>query len=283
MAERGVVERDGFALEWVREGEGTPMIVVGAHRYYRRAFPAELRRHFDVVFCDTRQWAAGPAGFDVSTITMATLVEDLEAVRAATGLEHPIVAGHSMHTRIAFAYALHHPDRVRGVLAVAAEPPGGVERDAVVEFFLADASPERVDTYVRRQEGVHATVTTAREYIENYLAQAPGAWCDLNYDGAWLWEGVEPNIAAQDHINAAPEGFGGERALPESTPIFVANGRYDYGIPYRLWEERKDAVPNLTYRLYERGGHTPQLEQAEEFTADVVAWATTLAAPAPGD
>lgn len=49
MPDQGVVERDGFKLEWVREGAGLPMLVVGAQRYYRRVFPPSLRRHIEMV------------------------------------------------------------------------------------------------------------------------------------------------------------------------------------------------------------------------------------------
>ena len=32
----GVVDCDGFRLEWLREGRGIPMLVLGASRFYPR-------------------------------------------------------------------------------------------------------------------------------------------------------------------------------------------------------------------------------------------------------
>ena len=62
MANRGTVERDGFELEWVREGSGIPLMVLGACRFYPRYFPQSLRDHFEIVFCDLRQWVPTPGG-----------------------------------------------------------------------------------------------------------------------------------------------------------------------------------------------------------------------------
>lgn len=56
MGDRGTVVRDGFRLDWIREGVGIPMMVLGALRFYRRYFPSSLRQHFEIVFCDLRQW-----------------------------------------------------------------------------------------------------------------------------------------------------------------------------------------------------------------------------------
>jgi proline iminopeptidase len=236
-----------------------------------------LRDHFDIVFCDSRQWAATPAGYDVATLTRSTFADDAEKVRAATGLERPVVVGHSMHAAMALQYAHEHPDQARGVVAVAAHPPGGVPLDAVVEFFLADASPERQAAYARRREAgpVHETVTTSREYIDNYLSQSPAGWYDMDYDGAWLWDGVEVNVDVMRQIEQTIESLFDPGAWPLGTPVFVAIGRYDYGIPFHRWSEAQQS-PSAHLRVYERSGHTPQLEQPNEFTAEVAAWAKHL-------
>jgi pimeloyl-ACP methyl ester carboxylesterase len=59
-------------------------------------------------------------------------------------------------------------------------------------------------------------------------------------------------------------------------PVFLALGRYDYGIPYPAWDEHKPQLHNLHYKLYDESGHTPPYEQPEEFSADVLAWARGL-------
>src|SRR5215469_4150272 len=101
MADRGAVERDGFTLEWVREGRGFPMMVLGARHFYPRYFPQPLREHFEIIFCDLRHFVKTPDGFDISTITRDTFSPDVEAVRRATGLDRPLVVGQSVHGAMA--------------------------------------------------------------------------------------------------------------------------------------------------------------------------------------
>ena len=110
----GIVDCDGFRLAWVREGRGIPMLVLGASRFYPRYFPAAMRDHFDIVFCDLRPWAPTPDGFEITTITRDTFSDDIERIRVATGLDRPIVVGHSQHGLMALAYARRYPEQVRG-------------------------------------------------------------------------------------------------------------------------------------------------------------------------
>jgi proline iminopeptidase len=282
VADSGTAERDGFKLEWVREGSGIPMVVVGSQQYYRRAFPAALRDNFEIVFCDSRQWAETPRGFDITTITRSTIADDVEAIRQVTGLDRPIVAGHSQHGAMAFVYAHHYPDRVRGVLAVAAMPPAGSEEglEPARAFIGRDASGERLAAHRRDQQAgpVHQVVESSQELIDNYLSDRALNWYDFNFDGAWLWEGVEVNVPVMAHITGAPEALGGYQAGPLTAPVFLVLGRYDYGVPFYFWERPKKDVANLRYKLYDRSGHTPPLEQPDEFVADVMEWVKGLEA-----
>ncbi len=69
------------------------MLVLGASKFYSRYFPQAMRDHFDMVFCDLRQWVSTPDGFDIATITRDIFSDDIERVRVATGLDRPIVVG----------------------------------------------------------------------------------------------------------------------------------------------------------------------------------------------
>lgn len=276
MADSGVVNRDGFGLAWVREGTGTPMLVVGAQRYYRRAFPAQMRDHFEMVFCDLRQWVPTPSGFDLSTLTLRTWNDDIEAIRMAAGLEQPIVAGHSHHGSLALAYAHDYPTNVRGVVPIGASPPfvdlQGQELSP--EFFERDADPARKSAHQRNTttRPMHEAVTTASEFVDNYVANGAMTYYDPTFDGRSLWEGVDINLAV---VNALyqPNGLAGWQLEPNDLPTFLALGRYDYGVPYYAWDEPKKRLLNLRYKLYGSSAHTPPLEQPEDFTADIVDWA----------
>ncbi len=279
MADSGVVDRDGFELSWIREGEGMPLLVLGSARFYPRYFPAALREHFEIVFCDLRQWAPTPPGFDVSSITRDTYTADVDAILTASGLQRPIVAGQSQHGTMALEYAQRHPERLRGVAVVVPVPPpgSGDGLEPAEVFFERDATPERRAAHARNHARFNPPEPpqTSRDFVETFQRNDAQRWYDPSFDGSSLWDGVEPNIEVMGGV-FAERGLGGFTLEQSDLPTFLALGRYDYRFPYYLWDEPRKQFTNLEYRLYERSGHNPPYEQPDEFTADLAAWANDL-------
>jgi proline iminopeptidase len=275
----GTVDRDGFMLEWVREGHGLPMIVLGASHLYARYFPQSLREHFEIVFCDLRQWVPTPDGFDITAITRDTFSDDVEAVRQAVGFDRPVVTGQSHHGAIALEYARRYPDSVRGVVAVAAVPPAGSGEglESAEDFFQRDAAPERLAAHAQNKavRRVPTTVETSQDFIDQYVSDDAMGWYDFTFDCSALWAGVDVNLPVMGQL-FEPEGLGGYQVEALDVPVLLALGRYDYGIPFYLWEQPKKRMSKLRYRLYEKSGHHPPYEQPDEFTADLVEWARSL-------
>jgi proline iminopeptidase len=277
VADTGTVDRDGFQLEWVREGHGFPMMVLGARHFYPRYFPQSLREHFEMVFCDLRQWVPTPDGFDVSTITLDTFSEDVDAVRQAVGFERPIVAGQSQHGAIAMEYARHSPERVRGVAAIAPNAPTS-DRDGLEspeDFFRRDADADRLAAHERNQAQAPSSVETSQDFVDSYLADTALFWYDYTADTSSLWEGTEVNLEVLDRL-FKPDTLGGFQIDALDVPVFLALGRYDYAFPFYLWDEPKKSFSNLRYKLYDKSAHQPPYEQPDEFTADVLDWANGL-------
>ncbi len=55
-------------------------------------------------------------------------------------------------------------------------------------------------------------------------------------------------------------------------PIFIAQGRHDYTVPYVLWDGVVDALPNATLRLFEKSGHQPFFEEPAVFADALSKW-----------
>jgi proline iminopeptidase len=56
-------------------------------------------------------------------------------------------------------------------------------------------------------------------------------------------------------------------------PVFLALGRYDYLVaPYATWDPYRSRFKDLTVRVFERSGHTPQLEESALFDAELLQW-----------
>jgi proline iminopeptidase len=250
------------------------MLVVGSAQWYRRALPMSLRQGFDITFCDLRLWAESPTGFDPTTITRDTFSDDIEAIRDALGLVRPVILGHSIHGTIAIEYARRYPGVLRGVAAIGAHPIGYDELwPAVAEYFPRDAGPERLAAH-RRNLATYRVPTkleTPQDFIDQYVANAAIYWFDPTFDSSSLWDGVAPNLGLFAHLIGTL--YLHYEVEPISVPLFIGQGRYDYDVPTYLWEEARRRLPAHEFRLYDKSGHTPPLDQPDEFAADLLTWA----------
>jgi proline iminopeptidase len=52
----------------------------------------------------------------------------------------------------------------------------------------------------------------------------------------------------------------------------VTMGVNDFAVPPTMWGAVLGHLENVAFQLFERSGHTPQLEQAEEFDGLMLAW-----------
>jgi proline iminopeptidase len=63
--------------------------------------------------------------------------------------------------------------------------------------------------------------------------------------------------------------FKDRREAPVPTLVFL--GKQDFAIPPELWEKDKD-VSNLNIKVLNYSGHTPQLEESENFDRELLKW-----------
>lgn len=67
------------------------------------------------------------------------------------------------------------------------------------------------------------------------------------------------------------------------TPVFVALGRLDFAVPFTLWDDFRGPFANLTVHIFERSGHTPQLEEPTDFDERALAWLSAVKPKAPSN
>jgi proline iminopeptidase len=280
----GTVEVEGARLGYRIDGAGQPCLVVGSSIYYPRVFSQALSEQLQMVFVDLRHFGASDPSFSPDRISSDTYPEDIERVRESLGLGDVVVIGHSIHGTIALEYARRYPDHVLGVVAIASPPHRSDEAPSPAErFWEAEGSTERKDIYARQQAEltpeVAAALSPGELYVRNYVASGAKIWFDPTYDGTWLWEGTVLDAPVFARV-------AGELMTPYdlaqgpgeiTVPVLVALGRYDYWIPYTLWEEHRHKLPRHTYAVFERSGHTPPLEEPERFNETLLAWIRDLA------
>lgn len=275
---QGTIVVDGFQLKYSIEGTGIPTLVIGSAIYYPRTFSHNLRNHLQMIFIDHRGFAPSSQPIDATPYTLDTIVEDIEIIRKQLNIESMIVIGHSGHAYMAQAYAKKYPHHVSHLILIGAGPNQSLESHAAAEQYLQDSvCPERKAFLEQAlQDLPHAlAVDPDRRFITFCLKLGARSWYNYTFDATPLWQDVSVNMSIIDH-------FWGQifrdiditqRIDRLSMPVLLMLGRYDYLVaPYHTWNTIRTKFIDLTMRVFEQSGHTPQYEQPELFDGQLLQW-----------
>jgi len=279
MAEEntGSCVSDGFTLRHVAQGTGPTALVIGSSIYYPRTFSQSLRSHLRMVFLDHKGFGVAPASFGLECFALPELVKDVERIRREAGGGRVIVVGHSGHGYMALEYAKAYPELVSHVVLIAMSPDASPASFQAADRYLEESvCPERKAALERSMRKLPGDLEAdpKRRFIHYGLRSGPRIWHDHAYDAGPLWEGVTVVPEMFDHVWGRLFGSidiaeGLDRL---EAPVFLALGRHDYWNPPHLWEPLRKAFRSLRIRVFEQSGHTPQLEEAEAFDAELLAW-----------
>lgn len=276
----GTISAGPFQLPYTIEGTGQTAIVIGSCQYYQRAFSQNLRRHLRLVFMDHRGFAPSPGPVAASEFELERLVDDVEALRQQLGLGPVVVIGHSGHAYMALEYGKKYPQNTSHVVMIGIAPDLSQTGAALAEKnyqALADAdrlAAERENKLTVPDEEL-AKLPPDQAFVRGYIRNAARVWYDPRFDCTSLWQDVTINmdmfgyvwgkVFAEIDITKGLEQF--------DRPVFLALGRYDFIVaPPSSWDSVKSRLKNLTIQVFERSGHTPQLEEPELFDEQLLSW-----------
>jgi pimeloyl-ACP methyl ester carboxylesterase len=272
MGMLGQINRDGFNLRYQVEGKGLPTLVIGSAIYYPRSFSPNLRSHLQMAFIDWRGFAEGSA----AEITLDILLDDIEAMRERLNLKQVICIGHSAHALLALEYAKKYPAQVAKVVMIGISPNLSSAHARLAEQNWAESVwPERKRAFEERllalPDEALAKLPPPERFVQWYIRRDPQAWYDYRFNSSFLWEGVVPNMPLFDYLygdalrSIEPGRF--------QKPVFLALGRYDFIVaPPSSWDPFRGVFTDLTVRIFERSGHSPQYEEAPLFDQELLAW-----------
>jgi proline iminopeptidase len=276
----GSVRSGHFNLEYRIEGEGVPAIVIGFPKYYSRIFSSNLRSHLRMVFVDHRGTALPPEAMPMSEYSLEQISDDIELVRKELGLGSIIVIGHSGHSLMALEYAKKYPESVSHVVMIGIAPDlSDTSSDEAEAYWETMATTERKAALDRNWEGVPEKqpkeTYPGESFVRTYVRNGPMAWYDYNFDSTPLWRDVDVNMEMFNHVwgtlLAEIDITQGLELLDR--PVFLAVGKYDFLVaPPSSWNRIQANFRDLTMRVYDESGHSPQYEQAERFDSELLNW-----------
>jgi len=120
-----------------------------------------------------------------------------------------------------------------------------------------------------------AILPPAQRFVEWYVRRDPQAWYDFSFNSSSLWKGVLPNMPMFDYLyGVVLRDLDITRGLETfDTPVLLALGRFDFIVaPPRSWDSVRPKFQNLTVRVFEHSGHSPQYEEPANFNEELVRW-----------
>lgn len=145
--------RDGTRIAFATSGHGTPVVKVGnwlTHLEFELTSPVwghlveTLSREHSVLRYDQR--GTGLSDWDVDDISFEAMVDDLETVVDAAGMDRFALLGISQGCPVGIAYAVRHPERVSHLVLHGGYARGRRHRqDGTAALELADTMAKLVE------------------------------------------------------------------------------------------------------------------------------------------
>ena len=252
--------REGAELFYERSGEGEPALLFVPGWCCDTAFFQPQIDHFSsshaVVATDPR--GCGRSGRSENGYDIPSLAADVAAVARESGLERPVVVGHSLGGMIGIEVAARNPSAVSAVVAV---DPGPIDPLPEARELFRDLA-ERLEG----DDGEGAR----RAYVEEVGSRTPDA--ELR---RWI---VESMCSAPIEVAAAMirgvNGWDGVAALEEcDVPLLVLRSApIGSNAPERLLARKPDVQIGVTVGA----GHFHQLEVPEQVNAMIERFLTSL-------
>jgi proline iminopeptidase len=276
----GYIEVDGSKLQYSVRGEGRPCLVIGSSVYYPRTFSTSLYRHLKFYFVDMKWFAKDYAPEKLDSVNIRSIVDDVEEIRRKLRLDVPLIMGHSIHGTIASEYVKRYPGKVAGLIIIGSPCEwGNAVYNAKSKALWEKASAERKKLQEENWGNAKEIdrLTGKEEAAKTYNTMSPQYWYNPRYDANWLWDGMTVHSELTAHLFTKVflnyNMF--NPAVKINIPVFVALGKFDYVIPYTLWQTSYESVPDFRMTYFKKSGHTPQLEEADHFNQVLLNWLKT--------
>lgn len=201
----------GALQNWYAWRDVLPGLAAAGHR----AVAADLRGH--------GASDATPRGYD-----LPGLADDVDALVRSLGAERAVVVGHDLGGWVGWTLAARNPDRLLGLVAVAAPPPApGVLRGRALRSLLAAQVPSLPEHALLHRGGVRAHLDGARATpaprsdVEYYVASVRVPSVAHTSLEPWRWLG---------RASLRPDGlrwWRSVRSWPAGVPVLQLDGERD--------------------------------------------------------
>ncbi len=251
-----------------REGKGEPLVLLhggpGATHHYFHPHFSKFKDNAQMIYYDQR--GCGLSDYDKNgNYSLDQAVDDLEKLRKKLGYEKWSVLGHSFGGLLAQAYALKYPDKVKGLVLVAAKPGIHGLKPSRENEFISKEEKKRMDE-IRDNKKL-----SIQEML--YNVNLNGDWKRQNYYKPTKQKMAQIATIEWDHDekfrdkvaveadNLDLEGFFQECPVP----TLIMEGEHDLTWNTDKSIKMQENHPNARFIKFDKSAHNPFSEEPKIF------------------
>ena len=273
------VEVRGTHLFVKRMGAGEPIVVVHGgpvlEHGYLMSHLLPLAASHELVFYDQRLCGRSAPDVDPESVTLASFVDDIEALREALGLGRIHLMAHSFGGLLAMEYATRYPQHLRSLILLDSMPPSSAMRqreDAVLAEQIRDDIREQMNAVRESEAFARREVSAIAELLRLSFASqfhdpAQLDRLELTVPADYLhrsrqFAAMGPDLTEFD----LTEGL---RAVAAPTLVLYGEDEPAIAVGETGWI---DAMPSAELATIPAAGHFPFIEQPAAFLKRVRAF-----------
>lgn len=263
---------NGTRLFVRRVGTGEPLLVVHGGPVLDHGYLVQplrpLADRFQLVFYDQRLSGRSDGSVDSASVTLASFVRDIEALRETLGLQRIHLLGHSWGGLLAMKYALAHPARVRSLVLVSPMSPSAAlwqEEAAALSNAIEPADTAGIGA-LRAAPGIAAHDPAAVERLlqlsfrsqlhdrrraDELRFHIPDDYSERSRQFGYLM----PELSSYDLVDELED---------LRVPTLLVYGAAEAGAPIGAAALR-GGVPDIAVEVIDDAGHFAFLERPEAF------------------
>lgn len=270
--QEGLVEINGTKLYTKVMGMGEPIIVIhggpGLGFNYLVPHLSDLASNFRLIFYDQRASGKSDPNIDISDISMANFVEDIEELRKKFKLDKINILAHSWGGLLAIKYAgkySHNVSKLILVDTIGAKSDPEKKADKIAMSRFSEDDIKKIQDYMNSQRVKDRDHDILEEFMEfNFKASFKNVKylsnLDLNFDSNFgsnskKLQNLDFDINNYDLTNDL-------KRIKCST--LIIHGDYD-PYPIEAIEYIDDMLTNSSIKIIKNSGHFPFIEAKIEF------------------
>ena len=281
----GMKEVNGTKLFCRVVGDGEPLLIVHGgptmnHEYFLPHF-MPLAHAYKLIFFDQR--STGRSEID-SNISWSQMIDDIDGVREAFGLDSVNILAHSWGTKLAMIYAMEHPERVKKLILsnpIVMSHEYDSAQTALMTRKVSDEDKQQFKSLTQSESFRNGDVGVIKELL--MLNFKSGFYDTANMK--FLEITIPENFMQSSMVTM--KGLMGDQKnydrnyyplMPEmKMPALIIHGMAD-AVVIEADEKMQQSMANARLVRFNRSGHFPFIEENDRYIKTVMEF---LGTPAP--